>query len=111
MLGLYGVMAYGVARRTREFGIRAALGAGPGRVRGIVMREAGVILAIGLVLGVPSALALARLMESQLFGVKSFDALVVACAAAALALAAGLAGYIPARRAARLSPMSALRYE
>lgn len=111
MLGLYGVMTYGVTRRTREFGIRVALGAEPGRVRTMVMREAGVILAIGLVLGLPAALGVARLTESQLFGVKSFDAVVLACATAALALAAGLAAYIPARRAARVSPMSALRYE
>jgi len=111
MLGLYGVLAFGVARRTREFGIRMALGAGAGEVGGLVLKEVAVILAIGTVLGVPAALGLSRLAESQLFGVKAYDWTVIAGAIFALALAALLAGCIPARRATRVNPIEALRYE
>jgi predicted permease len=111
MLGLYGVMAYNVARRTREIGIRIALGAAQENIRGMVMREVGFIIAAGVVVGVPAALALARLTESQLFGVKSFDPVVVVAAVLALTLSAVLAGYLPARRATRVDPIVALRYE
>jgi putative ABC transport system permease protein len=111
MLGLYGVMAYGVTRRRREFGIRLALGAGTGSIRSLVLREAGLILAAGMLVGVPAALGLAKLVESQLFGVKSFDAFVVAAAIAALGAAGFLAGYVPAWRASRIDPQLALRYE
>ncbi|HBY61180.1 MAG TPA: hypothetical protein DEH78_15265 [Solibacterales bacterium] len=111
MLGLYGVMAYSVTRRTREIGIRLALGAPLASIRGMVMREVLLILAGGLAIGVPGAIALARLVESELYGVKSFDAAVVAGAVAALAVAALMAGFAPARRAARIEPTVALRYE
>jgi ABC-type antimicrobial peptide transport system permease subunit len=111
MLGLYGVMAYSVTRRSREIGIRLALGASRETVSGMVMREAIVILVIGLLVGIPAALGLARFTESQLFGVKSFDALVVIAAMAALAAATLLAGFFPARKAARVDPVEALRYE
>jgi putative ABC transport system permease protein len=111
MLGLYGVMAHSVTRRTREIGIRMALGAAPGRIRTMVMREMLWILGIGLLAGIPAALALARYAESQLYGVKAYDAVVVACAVAALAATAAAAGFLPARRASRVSPLLALRYE
>ena len=111
MLGLYGVMAHSVTRRTREIGIRMALGAEPGRIRGMVIREMVWILGIGLVLWVPAALGLARYTESQLYGVKPYDTAVVAGAALALALTALAAASLPAHRASRVSPMRALRYE
>jgi len=111
MLGLYGVMAHSVTRRTREIGIRMALGAGPHRIRGMVLRELGWILGIGLVTGVPAALALSKYTRSQLFGVEAFDLVVVAGAVAALALTAVAAAYLPVRRASRVNPLDALRYE
>jgi putative ABC transport system permease protein len=111
MLGLYGVVAFGVARRTREFGIRMAMGAGTAAIRGLVFTEVGVILLVGAVFGVPGALALARLAKSQLFGVEANDPVVVAGAVAALIIAATLAAWLPARRAARVNPIEALRYE
>jgi putative ABC transport system permease protein len=111
MLGLYGVMAHSVTRRTREIGIRMALGAAPGRIKGMVMREMAWILGAGIALGVPAAMALARLTESQLFGVKSRDIVVIVAAVAALSVTAALAGFLPARRAAKVNPMTALRWE
>jgi predicted permease len=111
MLGLYGVMAHSVTRRTREIGIRMALGAGPSRIRGMVMREMVWILVLGLIAGVPAAMLLAKYTESQLFGVKARDVLVIAGAVVALGVTAAAAGWIPARKASRVSPLVALRYE
>jgi predicted permease len=111
MLGLYGVMAHSVTRRTREIGIRIALGAPPLRIRTMVLREMLWILGIGLAVGVPAAMFLSRLTESQLYGVKARDAMVVAAAVLALAVTAVAAAYLPARRASRVNPLNALRYE
>lgn len=111
MLGLYGVMAYSVNRRTREIGIRLALGARTGSIRAMVMRELLLILAGGLAIGVPAALLVTRYAEGQLFGVTSRDGTVIAAAVSALALAALAAAYFPARRATRVNPLMALRHE
>jgi putative ABC transport system permease protein len=111
MLGLYGVMAHSVTRRTPEIGIRMAVGASPVSIRAMVMREMLRILAIGLVLGVPAALALSKYTESQLYGVTSYDSIVVFGAVLALSLTATAAAYVPARRASRISPVTALRHQ
>jgi predicted permease len=110
-IGLYGVMAYNVARRTRDIGIRMALGAAPGDVRWQVLRETLVLVLIGIAIGVPAALAGTRLIRSLLFGLGFADPIVIVSAAALLALVAALAGFVPARRASRVDPMVALRYE
>jgi len=111
MIGLYGGMAYSVTRRTREIGIRLALGADIDRIRRLILSELATILIVGIAVGVPAALAAARLSASLLYGVKAFDPLVIAAAVAALTLAAFAAGYIPMRRATRISALEALRYE
>lgn len=110
-IGLYGVMAFNVARRTREIGIRLALGADRSTVLTMVMREVGVMVALGLALGLPSALGLGRYVEAQLYGLKGWDPLVLVGAALCLTMVAMLAGLIPAMRASRVAPMQALRYE
>ncbi|HEV2665228.1 MAG TPA: FtsX-like permease family protein, partial [Blastocatellia bacterium] len=110
-VGLYGVMAYTVTRRIREIGIRIALGATRGSVAWLVLREVALLALVGLLIGAPLAFALGRAAESLLFGVKAGDLLVFAAACLLLALVALLGGYLPARRAAKVDPMVALRCE
>ena len=110
-VGLYGVLAYTVAQRTREIGVRMALGADGGRVRGMVMRQVGWMTLIGGAIGIAAALALGRAAQSLLFELKGHDPIVVAASAVLIALVAFGAGYIPARRASQVQPMQALRYE
>ncbi|MBA0088194.1 MAG: ABC transporter permease [Acidobacteria bacterium Pan2503] len=110
-VGLYGVTAYSVTRRTGEIGIRMALGADRAKVICMVLRGALVQLCLGLAVGIPAALAGGRLTANQLYGVKSHDPLVLVLATAVLATCALLAGFIPARRAASIDPMEALRTE
>ncbi len=110
-VGVYGVMAWAVTQRTQEFGIRMALGALPRDVLTQVLREGGRLAGLGLALGLIAALGLTRLMSSLLFGVRPGDPLTLGIAAAVLILVALAACYIPARRATRVDPMVALRYE
>ena len=110
-LGLYGVMAFMVARRTREIGIRMALGAGQGSVVWMVLRETLTLAGIGVAIGLVGAYAVTRLIQTQLFGVQPTDLLTMAAASLGIAAVTALAGYIPARRATAIDPMSALRWE
>jgi predicted permease len=111
VLGLYGVMSYAVGRRTREIGVRVALGAQRGDVLGLVLRDVALLVAAGLAIGLPGGYALGRAVESQLFGLDARDPLTFGLAALVLGLAALAAGYLPASRAARLDPMAALRQD
>jgi ABC-type antimicrobial peptide transport system permease subunit len=111
LIGVYGVVSYGISQRRREIGIRVALGARHGEVRRMFVRQALVVVGIGVALGLAAALALTRLMESQLFGVGPLDPLSYATVSLMLLLTAMIASYIPARRAARVDPLVALRYE
>ncbi|HEX2661339.1 MAG TPA: ABC transporter permease [Candidatus Acidoferrum sp.] len=111
VIGLYGVMSYTVAQRTREIGIRMALGAEQGNVVWMVMRDVLRLIGFGIVMGIPAALALTRVVESQLFGLTGHDPRTLAMATVALTAVACAAGYIPALRASRLDPIKALRYE
>ena len=110
-IGLYGVLAYTVAQRTREIGVRMALGADAGRVRTMVLRQVGRMTLIGGVIGIIGSLAMEKTARSLLYGLEGHDPLVVIGSALVLALVALGAGYLPARRASKIHPMQALRYE
>jgi putative ABC transport system permease protein len=110
-IGLYGVMAYSVTRRTSEIGIRLALGARPVTVLAMVLRESSVLVLTGVAIGLLAALALSRVVATLLFGVTSHDAAAFASAIGVMAVVALLATILPARRAAQVDPTVALRYE
>jgi len=110
-IGLYGVMSYAVVRRTREIGIRIAMGAQRNSVVWLVLRETLVLIAIGLALGIPAFLSATRYIKSELFGLAPGDPVAISGAILMLLSVAAAAGYVPARRASRVDPMIALRYE
>jgi len=110
-VGLYGVRSYSVARRTNEIGIRMALGAEPGHVIRMIVRETGLLVAVGAACGIPLAFAATRVIASRLFGLSAADPLTMATATALLVSVGMLAGYLPARRAAKVDPVIALRTE
>jgi predicted permease len=111
VIGIYGVIAYVVAQRTRELGIRSALGARPGQLERMFVRQGLVLTGVGAVIGLVAAVALARLMSSLLFGVSSLDVTAYAAALGVTLAAAALASYVPARRAASIDPIETLRAE
>jgi ABC-type antimicrobial peptide transport system permease subunit len=111
IVGLYGVTAYTVARRSREIGIRIALGARGGDVVGLVMREVLVLVLAGVIIGLPCAAALSQIARTQLYGVEPADFFSMALATLLLATIALIAAYVPARRAARYDPVRVLRME
>jgi predicted permease len=110
-IGLYGVMAFVVARRRKELGIRLALGAQPGALLWLVMQEVLILLAIGLAIGVPSAIGLGQLVATQLYGIQPHDPGIAVTTMVLLTIVSAAAGLIPARRASRIDPILALRYE
>jgi predicted permease len=110
-IGLYGVMAYTVARRTREIGIRMALGAATGNVVWLVMKEVLVLVGVGIVLGLAASWGLTRLVQKQLYGIQPNDLTTIVLATIGIACVALAAGYVPARRATRVDPIRALRWE
>jgi ABC-type antimicrobial peptide transport system permease subunit len=110
-IGLYGVMAFVVTQRTKEMGVRMALGANSGSVIWLVMREVLLLLAIGLAVGIPAAIGLGRFVAAQLYGIKADDPWVAGASMVTLIVVASAAGFIPASRASRIDPILALRYE
>jgi predicted permease len=110
-VGLYGVMSYTVSGRTREIGVRMALGAQRRDVLWMVLREALILVGVGVVVGIPAALGTSRLLQNMLYALSSVDPLSMSAAVSMLLLVAAIAGYIPARRATKVDPMVALRYE
>jgi ABC-type antimicrobial peptide transport system permease subunit len=111
VIGIYGVLSYIVTQRTREIGVRMALGAQPTNVLKLVLKQGTVIVAIGVVAGVAGAAALTRYLEGMLFGLEALDLTTFAVVAAAFAAVALIAAYLPARRATTINPLSALRHE
>jgi putative ABC transport system permease protein len=111
MVGLYGVMTYTVARRTREIGVRVALGASRSAVLSMVLKQAVVLVLAGLLLGLAGAFAGGQLLRSMLFGVSPLNPVVLGLACCLIALTGAIAAYLPARRASKVDPMVALRYE
>jgi ABC-type antimicrobial peptide transport system permease subunit len=109
--GLYGVLSYGVARRTNEIGIRMALGAGKSRVIAMILRETGIMILIGVTVGLVATAVITRLLVSRLYGLSAYDPPTVLLAVAIMTAVAIIAGYIPAARAARVNPTQALRHE
>jgi predicted permease len=110
-VGLYGVMAHAVSRRTNEIGVRMALGAQPGSILAMVMRETLLLVVVGVAAGVPVALGTSRLVRSELYGLSPGDPITISLTALVMLAVAGLAGYLPARRATKVDPIVALRYE
>ena len=110
-IGIYGVISYSVSQRTREIGIRMALGASRGSVVWLVMREVAWLAAAGLGIGLASAWGLTRLVAAQLFEIRPSDPATLVLATAGIALVAALAGYFPARKATGIDPTRALRFE
>jgi ABC-type antimicrobial peptide transport system permease subunit len=110
-IGLYGILSYSVAGRTREIGVRMALGAQRGSVLSMVLREAGRLVLLGIVIGIPAAMLASRLFSSMLFGLNATDPLSMLLVVIVLLAITLLASYIPARRATKVDPMIALRYE
>jgi predicted permease len=110
-IGIYGLLAYTVTQRTREIGVRMALGAGPKRVGNMILAEVAKLVGIGILIGLPLAYGLGKIVNSMLFGVKTFEAMAIAMALLTLGIVALAAGFIPVRRATRVDPMVALRYE
>jgi ABC-type antimicrobial peptide transport system permease subunit len=110
-IGLFGLMSYSVARRTNEIGIRMALGARSVDVLRLVMRESMILVALGVVIGMGVALSVSRFVATLLFGLAATDAVSLAAATGTMVAVSALAGFLPARRAARVDPMIALRYD
>jgi ABC-type antimicrobial peptide transport system permease subunit len=110
-VGLYGVLAYTVSQRTREIGLRMALGAAPGRVRGMVLRQVAWMTLVGGIVGLAGAVGVGYSAGSILFELKAWDPAVLAISAVSLTVVAMAAGFVPARRASLIDPMRALRYE
>jgi ABC-type antimicrobial peptide transport system permease subunit len=110
-VGLYGVLAYTVAQRTREFGVRMALGAAPQRVRGMVLKQVAWMTLFGGTAGLAAAIGLGRLAQAMLYEVQGYDPVVLTIAGVVLSIVAVGAGFIPANRASKVDPMRALRYE
>ena len=111
MVGIYGVLAYTVSRRSREIGLRMALGADGGRIRNLVIRQGALLVGVGVAFGLAGALVTTRALESLLFGVTPLDLPTLIAVPVVLVTVAIVACYLPVRRATRVNPMDALRYE